>query len=334
MNFKEKVLKVILDFKNPTIWEISKRIGDIEEVVKIIKNLKKEKFVDCKSDIVTITKKGRTKFSYLEKFSSLSLERDFRIDKNLIKKFEKYRNFFYFKKRKLKYNKELDQIPLTSNAIFLRISLMQKRGDLGNSKIACIGDDDFSSIAFALTNEPKEILVLDKDKDILEFIDKIKKNFKVKIKLKKVDFLKNIPKNLKNKYDVFVTEPPDTIDGMILFFSRGIDVLKKEKMKIGYIGVRKMVFSEKEIAIIQKRIIKMGFCITDFIPNLCYYENTKDELLWWKIKEVKFKMPIWIKKSPNKLWFASSIMRCESFKNPKPYFKCKTNFDKIKLFHI
>ena len=144
---------------------------------------------------------------------------------------------------------------------------------------------------------------------------KTSKNLKVKLKGLVYDLRNSIPKKFKRKFDVFVTEPPDTLNGLTLFFSRGSEFLKERG--VAYIGVGKCDLSLKTYREFQKNMLKMGFTITDILTNFTLYRIAGDELKGeWS--EINF--PRWIQK-PKKPWFRVDLLRAEAFSEIKPLIK-------------
>lgn len=135
-------------------------------------------------------------------------------------------------------NVEVDQSKCTAETGIKRAILMLKTGCLIGKKIACIGDDDLISIAIVLVlkcislngilNDIADITVFDIDKRILSYIKKVSEEYKIDIKCVQHDFCNPIENQYKNMFDCIITDPPYTLNGLNLFLSRGISVLKKE----------------------------------------------------------------------------------------------------------
>ncbi|MDD5446239.1 MAG: bis-aminopropyl spermidine synthase family protein, partial [Candidatus Pacebacteria bacterium] len=139
---------------------------------------------------------------------------------------------------------------------------------------------------------------------------------KKKIKFKTIlhSLTNPLPKEIKGKYDVFITEPPDTVSGNTLFFSRGVESLKEEG--VGYLGISQSTLEKEKIAKIQKNILDMNMVITDVFDRFSLYDNAKDEFEW------VFGLPEEIS-LPESSWFNSTLVRAENFKKPKPLIKGK-----------
>ena len=139
------------------------------------------------------------------------------------------------------------------------VEMMKEKGDLDDTNVVCIGDDDMVGLALALTDLPKKVVVIDADERIIEYERKIAEEIGLRLECVNHNLIESIPRRFKNKFDVFVTEPPDTIKGNTLFFSRGVECLKKEEGKVGYIGITHVLLSWEEWLEIEKNILKMDF---------------------------------------------------------------------------
>ncbi len=121
--------------------------------------------------------------------------------------------------------REYDQFTATPETVLKRASVLNHFGDITNKKLLFLGDDDFTSIAVAMTEKAKEILVLDIDDRILGKIQALSNKHSLNIKTIKHDVNKGLPKDILNKFDVVFTDPPYTSEGIKLFLSRSVSAL-------------------------------------------------------------------------------------------------------------
>lgn len=124
--------------------------------------------------------------------------------------------------------REYDQFTATPETVLKRAGMLNHLKDIDNKKLLFLGDDDFTSIAVAMTGRPKEIVVLDIDDRILEKIKLISEKYSLNIKTTKRDLKQTIPDELLNKFDIVFTDPPYTPDGIRLFISRSISALDRK----------------------------------------------------------------------------------------------------------
>ena len=163
-----------------------------------------------------------------------------------------------------------DQRPVNVRTIVKRVGYLIGRNDLQNKKIAVIGDDDLTSIALAETRMAKEIVVFEIDERILNLINNISETYKFNIKVVKQDLLKTTPLKYLNYFDVFITDPTPTTKALSLFTTKGLEMLKDQQGKVGYISLYP---SHTDMTIsFQTVLSRMDLLITDLIPFFNQYE--------------------------------------------------------------
>mgnify|MGYP000253427521 CR=1 FL=1 len=170
-----------------------------------------------------------------------------------------------------KPNTMIDQSRATVETTLERALLMDYNLDIDGKKILFMGDDDMTSLSINLVGNPLEVYVLDIDKRVLDFIDNVSKKKNFPIKTVEYDVRSELPDFLKEKFDVFVTDPPYTINGAKVFISRCVDGMKKEVGKRGYISFGKKPPSE--ILEFEKNIISMNMIIDDIYHKFNKYEG-------------------------------------------------------------
>ncbi|GIW65727.1 MAG: hypothetical protein KatS3mg094_246 [Candidatus Parcubacteria bacterium] len=209
---------------------------------------------------------------------------------------------------------KFDQAFIKAEDVIKRVEFIYQRGDLLNSKILVIGDDDLLSLALALTKLPQSVYIIEIDQRLTDFINKISKKLNLNIKTLEYDVREPLPKSLINKFDVFVTDPVETERGLKLFLLRGF--LSLNKNGSGYFGLTTSESSLAKWFNIEKFILKNGFVITDIKRKFSVYPIVEDEISWKSFEE---KLPISkiIKTKANYNWYLSSFIRIEKIKNIK-----------------
>jgi len=207
---------------------------------------------------------------------------------------------------------EFDQGSILEEDVIKRVEFIYERGDLLNSNILVIGDDDLISIALGLTGLPKKIYVLEIDDRLVNYIQENKNKFNLSIEVIKYDVRKSLPKELVGKFDIFITDPSETIKALKIFLSRGMKSLKKEGS--GYFGLTTIESSLKKWFKVEKFIIENGFVITDIKRNFSVYPlSVKDEN--WDAFEKTISIFKKIEKPKIENWYYSSFIRIERIKN-------------------
>lgn len=130
-----------------------------------------------------------------------------------------------------------DQGALTAESVFRRLALMYARGDVADRRILLLGDDDLLSIALALTGLPREIVVVEIDPRLCEFIRQVATEQKLNLRVFPHDARERLPVGLRAHFDTFVTDPSETIQGLLLFVEKGLAMLSPGGGRAGYFGV-------------------------------------------------------------------------------------------------
>ena len=205
---------------------------------------------------------GKNKFNFFRCNCNIG----FKIPKGVLLKAKEYC------KLRVVPNVEIDQCPTTPEDLVQRIAFMYENGDLNNKRILCIGDNDFASLLMFEVAKPKEVVVIDIDERVLVIIQKIAKEQKWTIKTKKFDIRKlsqtNYPKYLKERFDVFQTDPPYTEVGFKYYLALGMVALKREGAC--YIIAPHMnleSWSDELLYETEKFLLEHGFFITDALPS-------------------------------------------------------------------
>ena len=117
---------------------------------------------------------------------------------------------------------DYDQGFITPPDLALKAGFMYQRGDLVDKEIIVLGDDDLYSIFLGLTKFPERVIVLDIDERIINFVNKIAEEKNLRVKAIKRDLSKGFSDDI-GKFDVFVSEPPESFLGFKIFLDCGKD---------------------------------------------------------------------------------------------------------------
>ena len=187
-----------------------------------------------------------------------------------------------FLKQRPKPCYNFDQTHAEISTVIKRTMYLLKKGDIEGRKIIFLGDDDATSIAVSLTRLAKKITVIDIDKRILDFLSEAVEEFSLKnFNIIHHDLRDPCPKNILNKYDIAVIDPPYTNQGLRLFLKRAKQALKtsiKIDGKIhSVIGKRCLLcFGNKppeEMQNAQISMLNQGFVIKEMVPNFNHYRG-------------------------------------------------------------
>ena len=300
----KKILSYILK-KDLDFWETAKWIGHLADFTKDVKELEKKGLIKIENSKLSLTDKGKNLCKKLDIVPQDLPIVDFpiKIDNNLLKKFKKIRKEVFPKT-------EFDQLQILPEGVIKKIEVMKMYNDLKGKRIICLGDDDMVGVALPLTRLPKDITILDIDERVIKYENKILEEFGYKKSAFFCNLLKPLPNKFIGKYDVFITEPPDTLEGNTLFFSRGVESLKKEG-GVGYLGVSQNDFKRTDYLKLEKNILKMNIFISAIFPKFEFYETYGEEFEW--ITGLPEGVGL-----PKKPWFSADLLRTESNEKSKP----------------
>lgn len=258
-----------------------------------------------------------------EKLCSFCKGRGFTADKEILEKFKR------ILKERPKTTEKYFQGNMDEESVVAKISFINSRDGIANKKFAIIGDDDFFSIALGLTGMPEKIYVLEIDERIGEFIEKVAEKESLSIEFINYNVEEPLPREIRKKCDIFVSEPVETLSGFLAFFSRGAAAIKENSS--GYIGLTNLECSLKKWKEIEKEIINSGFVITDIRNRFSFYpmEYPEDKpYVEQVLKAFDFNVNM---PESNKIWYFSHLMRVEAIEKINPPFKEDERI-KIELF--
>lgn len=289
----ERVVRALLVARGRSldIWQLSRLSGYLPDVISSVEWLKKIEAVKTKDTLVCLRKTDMLPKYVLKKGYAMK---------------EVMQKYLYYRKQASFDTVAYDQLAVLPAGIKGKLSLLLKRNDLAGRDVICIGDDDLFSVGCSLTGLPKSITVLDIDKRVIDFIRKISKKLPVPIRAIHSNLLNPLPNIHDSSFDVCITEPPDTVRGMALFVSRGIQTLRKEGTL--YCGMTSTTLHKRQWLEIERIIITAGAVFTDIVANCSEYGLDKRGELVWKGFE---KLPGWINKPATGPWFVSTLFRCE-----------------------
>lgn len=224
----------------------------------------------------------------------------FKIEKKLkvkIKENESVNKLFQNRAiKKILVKSKWDQMPISQGSAIFLVNKILKEIPFYNDFLF-VGDDDFISVLLGLANPKIESLVVDIDDQLLNCIDKLAKNFKLKIKTKKVDVRKKI--RLEGNFIGFLTNPPYTADGVKEFMKYGINQLSKDGgvvfLEVGDEAIGNQFLFLQDFFTKNNLVIKELIKGKIFYPHIMLYKEDKEIMRRFLSLGVKKEI---IKKSP------------------------------------
>jgi predicted methyltransferase len=168
----------------------------------------------------------------------------------------------------------LDQSHATPETVLERALYVYEHDGLEARDILVLGDDDLTSVGLGilsqwLETQPACIRVLDCDPRLVAYIEEVAAAEDLPIEAVRCDFRDGLPADEAGRYEVFFTDPPYTLEGLNLFVSRGVEALRPQVGKQGYIcfGQR----APDETAEVIRGLVDMGLSPVEILPGFNRY---------------------------------------------------------------
>lgn len=285
-------------------------------VVAILKELEKEKFVVFDGG-VKLTAKGREVLRTIEyeaKIETCDKCKGRRVLLDILPS-DVVEEFIKIQKERPEPIQEYDQGYVTPETTLARVAYMHYKGDLKGNEIILLGDDDLVSIAIGLTNMAKRIVVIDIDKRLTDFIARKSREYGLNIEILTTDLRKPLPEGLSRKFDVFQTDPLETVPGFRAFVGRGIATLRGPRCA-GYFHLTLVDSSLDKWRKIQQILLdEFRVVITDIVPDFSEYINWGyfEQMHGWKI------LPESLRVKPKDGWYVSTLFRIETLRESRGF---------------
>ncbi len=209
---------------------------------------------------------------------------------------------------------QYDQGFIDPEGVMRRVAFLYERGDLLDARLFVVGDDDLLSLAAALTGLPKEVVVIDIDERLIRFINNWAERENLPVQARVVDVQHALPEDLQGRFDVFVTDPVETLPGIELFLSRGVSALKGVGCA-GYFGLTTLEASRQKWYRIQEMLLDMGFVITDIRRQFNVYPQLEGNFFSYQ-EQLPIVRQLGVPIDHD--WYKSSFYRIEAVRPPRP----------------
>ncbi len=286
-------------------------------VVAIIKELKNRGFVSYDNGRAVLTPKGENLLSsigYEAKIIHCDKCKGRRVLNDLISS-GVIEEFLKIQKERPQPIRKYDQGYVTPETTLARVAYMYYRGDLKGRDIIMLGDDDLVSIAVGLTGYARRVAVVDIDDRLTKFIAKVSRDYGLNIEILTMDLRKPLPDDVAGQYDVFQTDPLETVKGFRAFVGRGIATLKGPRCA-GYFYLTLVDSSLDKWREIQNILVhEFRVVITDIIPDFSEYINWGyfEEMHGWQI------LPQELRIRPKDGWYTSTMFRVETLRGSRGF---------------
>lgn len=320
---RNQILQLMASGEKSVYELIDKQDASLPEFFNLIQEMEGQGLLSTKEGKVYLSENARDKIEGLDLIEEQwcsCCSTGYRISGSLRQVQQKFEEIASERPKAIE---EYDQGFISPEDIMRRIAFMYERGDLLDSKIFVVGDDDLFSIAVALTGLPQKVWVGEIDERLVSFINKVAAEYGLPVEANEFDIQYPLSSELKGRFDIFVTDPVETLPGLTLFLSRGVSALKGKGCS-GYFGLTTLEASRKKWFEIEKCLHDMGFVITDLRRKFSVYPQTGNNFFRYQEK-----LPI-IRKIGSEVdydWYKSTFCRVEAVEDPKPVVEDKMILD-------
>lgn len=262
----ELLSQQILSFLNInngcSFWDIIHYVGGSERrVLRLLNQMEKINLINIENDKFSINN-GHKFFNICTHCHGKMVDTE-NFDKEIMTKFVD----IYSKKPAPTFI--FDQRPITYETTINRVMYMTNRMDIVGKDVVMLGDDDLTGIALGLFGVAKSVVVLDIDKRIVEYTNEVAKKFNLNIEAIVFDASKDIPKELKNRFDTLLVDPTPEPIPFGIFLNTAIKLCRSSATIYTSIYSSAMDFNYEMQKVIEKRYLH----ITDMLPNWTDYKS-------------------------------------------------------------
>jgi len=168
----------------------------------------------------------------------------------------------------------LDQSHATADTALRRAAYLFDHDALEGRRLLIVGDDDLTSVAVAIAAAELEIrvdgvTVVEVDARLCAFLREASRAYDTQVDVHAHDLREPLDGSILGLHDVFFTDPPYTLEGLSLFVSRGVQGLRAEPGKQGFIsfGSRR----PEEAVTAARTLADTGLAPVEIVPDFNRY---------------------------------------------------------------
>ena len=140
--------------------------------------------------------------------------------------------------------------------------------------IAILGDDDLTSLAIMIFSirhglKVNSLNVFDIDQRILTFVESISQTLGFEVNLYQIDLIEKLQDSYQNNYDVIISDPPYTVEGLTRFAGVGAEMVKENVGGIVFLSYPNLPPADN--ALFFRNIVNFGFSPQELIPGFNEY---------------------------------------------------------------
>lgn len=222
---------------------------------------------------------------------------------------------------------EFEQGFLTADSVIRRVAWLDRCGDLAQKELVLLGDDDLLSIALALTGRPAKIVVFEIDARLVDFLNEHARRAGWPLTAYQHDLRRPLPHEFLERFDVFVTDPLETVEGFLLFVEQGLSALKPGAGQAGYFGLTKIEAAPEKWRLFEQKLLgQNALFISDVVRDFGFYEN------WAYLVETTSQQSVVFSQAPDRPWYRSTFFRIETLRDFQPP-RCRSLGEEVDIYY-
>ncbi|WP_143532595.1 bis-aminopropyl spermidine synthase family protein [Saccharothrix sp. ALI-22-I] len=169
----------------------------------------------------------------------------------------------------------LDHVQATAETALKRALWLNTTYDLAGRTLLCLGDHDLTSLAVCAVNPDVEVVVVDVDDRLLEYISVRAEERGWPVRTVHADFRFGLPPALLESADLVFSDPPYTPEGIALFAGRAIECLAdmgRGRVLLAY------GFSDRTPALglkVQQELQRLGLVFEAILPAFHRFDGAQ-----------------------------------------------------------
>jgi hypothetical protein len=174
----------------------------------------------------------------------------------------------------------IDQVHTTAEDLARRAAFMAEADDIDGRDLLFVGDDDFCSLLVCATGRPRRVVVVDIDERILATLSMTAAERGWPLETISWDLRQFVeqdpPEQLAGSFDVFVTDPPYSEAGMLLFTAFGVACLREGAGAAAYVAIPWLAreeWSNELLHRVQYALLDQGFFLSAVHPAFHAYDH-------------------------------------------------------------
>ncbi len=168
----------------------------------------------------------------------------------------------------------LDQSHAITSTCFRRVMYFHENDAIEGRDIAVLGDDDLTSLAIMIFSirhglKVRSLNIFDIDQRILTFVESISKKLGFQVNLYEIDLIEKLQDFYKKRYDVIISDPPYTLEGLTRFAGVSAQMVKEDTGGIAFLSYPNL--GPVDNSLFFRNIADLGFSPQELIPGFNEY---------------------------------------------------------------